>query len=80
MAVGGSRVKRQIIDPSRTSSLVLFLLGSIIAGFAAGLGWGLALKIIEKGQNDAAQALRVRRARKALEGRVTSGPMMFVGH
>lgn len=41
-------VKRGIINPNNTNSLVLFLFGSIIAGFAAGLGWGLATKILEK--------------------------------
>lgn len=46
--MAGDNVKRGIINPNNTNSLVLFLFGSIIAGFAAGLGWGLATKILEK--------------------------------
>ena len=44
----GDSVRRGIINPNATNSLVLFLFGSIVAGFAAGLGWGLATKILEK--------------------------------
>ena len=35
--MGRDSVKSGIINPNATNSLVLFLFGSIIAGFAAGL-------------------------------------------
>ena len=59
-------VKRGIINPNATNSLVLFLFGSIIAGFAAGLGWGLATKILEKsGSNVEGYIARKRRVLRA---------------
>lgn len=57
-------VKTGIINPNATNSLVLFLFGSIIAGFAAGLGWGLATKILEKNE-PAAEAFLSRKIRAA---------------
>jgi len=73
-------VKRGIINPNATNSLVLFLFGSIIAGFAAGLGWGLATKILEKsGSNVEGYIARKRgvlRAR-ALKGSSYSLPYYY---
>jgi len=70
-------VKRGIINPNNTNSLVLFLFGSIIAGFAAGLGWGLATKILEKsGPPVGAYAARLRRAR-ALSAKGSSYSMPY---
>jgi hypothetical protein len=33
----GDRIKREIINPNASNSLIIFLFGSIVAGFAAGL-------------------------------------------
>lgn len=57
-----ANVKGGIINPNATNSLVLFLLGSIVAGFAAGLGWGLASKMLEKSGNEY-ETYRARRLR-----------------
>jgi hypothetical protein len=59
-----SNVKRQIINPNSSNSLVIFIVGSIIAGFAAGLGWGLATKILEKSQQEAMNQVQAYRARQ----------------
>lgn len=62
-----SNVRSGIINPGATTSLTVFLFGSIIAGFAAGLGWGLATKMLEKGNNEVqAYRSRVRRNNRAL--------------
>jgi hypothetical protein len=67
--MGRDNVKRGIINPNATNSLVLFLFGSIIAGFAAGLGWGLATKMLEKSGGAAMEAYRARKRRTALAAR-----------
>ena len=59
--VGRDSIRTGIINPNATNSLVLFLFGSIVAGFAAGLGWGLATKMLEK---SGGAAMDVYRARK----------------
>lgn len=63
----GDSVRRGIINPNATNSLVLFLFGSIVAGFAAGLGWGLATKILEKNEPavESFVAKRIKRANVA---------------
>ena len=70
-------VKTGIINPNATNSLVLFLFGSIVAGFAAGLGWGLATKILEKGQNEAVEAYRARKRRAYSAGNKYAMPYYY---
>ena len=62
--MGRDNVKSGIINPNATNSLVLFLFGSIVAGFAAGLGWGLATKMLEKSGGAAVEAYRAARKRR----------------
>lgn len=54
-------VKGGIINPNATNSLVIFLLGSIVAGFAAGLGWGLASKMIESTNQQVVETYQAKR-------------------
>jgi len=64
-------IKSGIINPNATNSLILFLFGSIVAGFAAGLGWGLATKMLEKSGGAAGEAYRARK--RALRARYSNG-------
>lgn len=70
-----ANVKRSLINPNASNSLILFLIGSIVAGFAAGLGWGLATKILEKSQAEAQNQINAFRARsrKSYPGRLRAG-------
>jgi hypothetical protein len=63
--MGRDSIRSGIINPNATNSLVLFLFGSIVAGFAAGLGWGLATKVLEKGGGSAVEAYRAARRQRA---------------
>lgn len=72
------KVKSGIINPNATNSLVLFLFGSIIAGFAAGLGWGLATKILEK-SGDNVESF-VARKRNVLRARAFKGSKYAMPH
>jgi hypothetical protein len=58
-----ANVKGGIINPNATNSLVIFLIGSIIAGFAAGLGWGLASKMIESTNNQVSESFKAKKIR-----------------
>lgn len=65
----GDKIKGGIINPNATNSLVIFLFGSIVAGFAAGLGWGLATKMLEKSGGSVVEAYRAAKRRRIAAAR-----------
>lgn len=54
------QIKRGIIDPKSTDSLWLFIIGSILSGFAFAVGMRIADMVIENAKKTASRAKKTR--------------------